>query len=423
MSRVDLRGRIRAWLLFLGCAAFAAGYACFAIRGYRSFALSGENNRSALEQAIALEPRNAAADDQLCRHLRDAESNPAAALPYCWKSVRLNRYDSEEWLDLAEALYETDDSQQQGMAIEQALAVDPKTPQVAWNAASFYLLQGEVEPAAGLFASVLKGDPSLVPLTLKTSWRVLGKVDPILRMLPPNPDVYLQFVALLVAENQREAAAQVWARLIGLNTDIDYHSTLFYIDSLLRWKDVNHAEAAWKQLGAHSPGFEAYQRSEQNLVVNGSFEDEILNGGFGWRITPQGTVVNVDDETVKDGHHSMLVTYSTPVLDSGLSQFIPVAPNTVYTASAWIKSDDLQTANGPRLTAFDAYTWASLGASEPTDYTTEWRVVQTQFTTGRDTKLISLRLSRDRQDTVIRGRLWIDDVELHPSTKVLEGRR
>ncbi len=158
-------------------------------------------------------------------------------------------------------------------------------------------------------------------------------------------------------------------------------------------------------------------------MVNGSFEDEILNGGFGWRITPQGTAVNVDDETVKDGHRSMLVTYSTPVLDGGLSQLIPVAPNTAYTASAWIKSDDLQTANGPRLTAFDAYTGASLGTSEPTSYTTDWRAVQAQFTTGRDTKLINLRLSRDRQDTVIRGRLWIDDVTLHTSAKVLEGRR
>ncbi len=259
MSRADLRGRIPAWLLLLGCTAFAAGYSYFAIRGYRSFALSGENNKSALEQAIFLEPRNAAAYDLLCRHLRDAESNPAAAVPYCRESVRLNRYDSENWLDLAEALYETGDAQQQRLAIEQALAVDPKTPQVAWNAASFYLLQGEVEPAVGLFASVLKGDPSLVPLTLKTSWRVLGKVDPILRMLPPNQDVYLQFVALLVAENQREAAAQVWTRLIGLNTDIDYHDALFYIDSLLRWKDVSRAEAAWKQLGERSPGFKAYQ--------------------------------------------------------------------------------------------------------------------------------------------------------------------
>ena len=412
---VSFLGRIGALLLFLGCTAFGVGYSYFAIRGYRAFALSSAGNKSALEQAIALEPRNAAAYDLLCRRLRDAGSDPQAALPYCQESVRLNRYDSENWLDLAETLYETGDTQRQRKAIEQALAVDPKTPQVAWNAANFYLLQGEVEPAVGLFAAVLKGDPSLSPLTLKTSWRVLGKVEPILRMLPPNQDVYLQFVALMVAENQREAAGQVWARLIALNTGINYHAALFYIENLLGWKQVEAADRSWQQLGDRSPGFKAYQRSEQNLVVNGSFENEILNGGFGWRINPQGTAISVDDETVKDGRHSVLVSYSVPVLDAGLSQLVPVKPNTRYTASAWIETDDLQTANGPRLAAFDAYTGAAFGASDPTSYTTEWRLVQTQFTTGRDTKLISLRLTRDRQDTVIRGRLWIDDVNLHQS--------
>lgn len=414
---VSLLIRIRAFLLFLGCAAFAAGYSYVAIRGYRAFALSTEGSESALKQSIALEPRNAAAYDLLCRRLRDAASDPVAALPYCRESVRLNRYDSENWLDLAETLYETGDPQEQRKAIEQALAVDPKTPQVAWNAANFYLLQGEVEPAVGLFAAVLKGDPSLSTLTLKTSWRVLGKVDPILRMLPPNPNVYLQLVGLMVAENQREAAAQVWSRLIGLNTEIDYHAALFYIENLLGWKQIDAAEKAWQQLGERSPAFKAYQRKEQNLIVNGSFENEVLNAGFGWRINPQGTAISVDDETVKDGRRSVLISYSAPVLDAGLSQLVPVKPNTSYTVSAWIKTGDLQTANGPRLAAFDAFSGASFGASEPTSYTTEWRVVQTEFTTGRDTKLVSLRLSRDRQDTVIRGRLWIDDVDLHQSAE------
>jgi len=415
--------RIRVSLLFVGCAIFAVLYSYFAIRGYRSFALSAQNNRSALERAINLEPRNAAAFDLLCRHLRDAESNPAVALPYCRESVRLDRYDSENWLDLAETLYETGDSQQEQKAIEQALAVDPKTPQVAWNAANLYLLQGEVEPAVGLFGAVLRGDPSLSLLTLKTSWRTLGKVDPILRMLPPNSDIYLQFLGFLVAQNQQESAAQVWQRLIDLNTEINYRNALFYVDKLLTWKEISQANEAWEQLGERSPGFKAYQRSEQNLVVNGSFENEILNAAFGWRIASRGTTVGASDEAEKDGQHSMLILYGTPVVDSGLSQVIPVEPNATYTATAWVKSEDLQTANGPRLAVYDAYSGASFGASEPTSYTTDWRIVQTQFTTGRDTRLVSLRFSRDRQDTVIRGRLWVDDVTLQQSKKVSNGRR
>lgn len=408
--------KTRAVFLFLGCTIFAVSYSYFAIRGYRAFALSEQNDRTALERAIALEPRDAAAYNLLCRRLRDAESNPTAALPFCQRAVRLNRYDSENWLDLAETLYEGGELQQMRGAIEQALAVDPKTPQVAWNAANLYLLEGEVEPAVALFASALNGDPTRSFITLKTSWQVLHEVDPILRMLPKTPDVYLQFVTLLAAENQRVAAAQVWEQLINLNGEIRYQDAMVYVDSLLKWKDIDQAGQAWKELGDHSTEFKGYERTQQNLVVNGSFEHELLNAGFGWRMDSQGTVISRGDETAKDGHNSVLVQYSTPVSDAGLSQFVPVAPNAHYTASAWIKTDDLQTANGPRLAAFDAYTWANLGFSEPTSYTTDWKLVQAQFRTGKDTKLVSLRLIRDRQDTVIRGRLWVDDVRLFAST-------
>ena len=406
--------RVRAFLLFFGCTLFAAAYSYFAIRGYRAFALSGHGDKISLERAVTLEPRDADPYNILCRYVRDDEADPSGALPYCKRSVQLNRYDAAYWLDLAQTSYEAGNTIEQRKAVEQAIAVDPKTPEVAWAAANFYLLQGEVEPAVSLFASVLKGDPGLVPLTLKSSWKILGQVDPILRMLPPDPAVYLQFIALLTSENQPAAAAEVWSKLIGLNAEMDYHSALFYVDRLLGWQDVVGAEKAWKQIGEHSAELGAYQ-SDQNLVINGSFENDVLNSGFDWRINPQGTTIKVDDEVAHKGHRSVLVTYSTPVLDPGLSQVLPVEPNVSYIASAWIKTDELQTANGPRLAAFDAYSGAKLATSEPTSYTTDWTNAELQFRTGQDTKLVALKLTRDRQDTVIRGRLWVDDVQLHKS--------
>jgi len=404
--------RLPAGVLFLGCLAFAAGYSYFATTGYRAFALSNDQHMRSLQRAIALEPRDAVPYDRLCRHLRDVESDPATAISLCQKAVQLNRYDAEYWLDLAETFYEAGNAPEQRRAIEHAIAVDPKTPQVAWNAATFYLLQGEVEPAVHLLPDVLEGDPALVPVTLRTAWQALGRVDPILRMMPPDPAVYLQFLALLTAQNQPEAAAQVWSKLIDLNTEFNYHDAMFYVDNLLAAKDVQAAEQVWTQLGERSPGFRNYGRKPENLVINGSFEYEILNAGFGWRTNPQGTKIEVDEEMRKDRGRSVLVSYSTPVLDAGLSQLIPVDPETTYTAAAWVKSEDLQTANGPRLAVFDAYTGANFAASEPTSYTTGWRAVRVQFTTGPQTRLLSLRFSRDRQDTVIRGRLWIDDVHL-----------
>jgi hypothetical protein len=410
---VSSLNRFRPLVLFLGCSIFAGAYSYFAIRGYRAFVLCARVDKASLERAIALERRDAYPYNLLCRYVRDNQGEPHNALPYCEKATQLDRYDAAYWLDLAETSYQAEDPTGLREAVERAVSVDPKTPQVAWNAANLYLLGGEVDPAVKLFGLVLNGDPGLVPLALKSCWQVLGNVNPILRMLPPDPGVYLQFIALLDAENQPEAAAQVWSRLMALNVTVNYPDALFYVDKLLVWRNVAGAERAWEQLAERSKGFDVYQRHDQNLVVNGSFENKVLSSGFGWRLYPQGTTMEPDEDTAKDGHRSLLVTYSVPVFEAGLSQLVPVEPDTGYTASAWIRTEDLQTANGPRLTVTDGNTGAIVGASEPSSYTTDWRKVELQFHTGRDTKLVAVRLFRDRQDTVIRGRLWIDDVQIH----------
>ena len=338
------------------------------------------------------------------------------ALPYCGKAVELNGNDAANWLDFAEVLYVTGDVAKERNALKQAVAADPMTPEVAWNASNLYLLQGDVPTALDLLTVVLKGDPALVPIALKTSWRAIGKVQPILDRLPPDPTAYLEFVGLLASENKEEEAALVWTNLMLLNQQIDYKGAVFYIDDLLGWKKVGEAREAWKQLARHSDDFQTYQPKDGNLIINGSFEHDVLNSGFDWRTVGQGTKITLDDDSPKSGSRSALVTYRSPVLDSGLFQLVPVSPNTRYQASAWLKTDELQTANGPRFALTDAYSGAVLGAAQPVAYTTPWMQVMVEFMSGPDTHLVAVRLIRDRQDTVIRGRLWIDDVEFHSSS-------
>ena len=399
----------------LACFAFAAGYVYFAIRGYRSFALSGASDDSSLLRGIRLEPRNASAYNAYCRYLRDHNVDFAAALPYCRRAVELNSNDSANWLDFAEVLYVTGDGTEEKSALDKAIAADPTTPEVAWNAGNLYLLQGNTSTALGLFKVVLSSDPELVPLALKTSWRTLGAVQPVIDMMPPEPTAYINFIGLLAAANQQSAAAQVWEKLIQLPRHIESKDVLFYVDDLLAWKNVSAAKSAWKQLAERDEVLRAYQPVGDNLVVNGSFENELLNRGLDWHFSSESTKVTIDDETSKSGGRSVLVTYSTPVLDSGLYQLMPVRPNSTYAATAWLKTEDLQTANGPRLALTDAFTGVVLGVSEPVAYTTPWKQFTVDFRTGPQTELVAVRFIRDRQDTVVRGRLWIDDVEIRPA--------
>jgi len=397
------------------CFSFAAGYAHFAIRGYRAFALSGASDEASLQRAIRLEPRNASGYNAYCRYLRDHNVDFASAQPYCRRAVELNGNDSANWLDFAEVLYVTGDRTEVRSALDSALTVDPTTPEVAWNAGNLYLLQGDVPTAFRLFREVLKSDPALVPLALKTSWRAAGEVQPVIDIMPPEPTVYITFIGLLAADNQRPAAAQAWKKLMQLHRPVDAKAVLFYVDDLLAWKDVAAANEAWEQLGERDEALRAYQHGGNNLVVNGSFEEELLNAGFDWHFSAEATKITLDEDASKAGRKSVLVAYSTPVFDSGLYQLVPVKPNSTYRASAWLKSQELQTANGPRLALTDAYTGALLGTSEPVAYTTPWKQVTVNFRTGPQTGLVAVRFTRERQDTVVRGRLWIDAVEIRPA--------
>jgi hypothetical protein len=112
------------------------------------------------------------------------------------------------------------------------------------------------------------------------------------------------------------------------------------------------------------------------------------------------------------GAESLSVTYSGSNEDVGISQYVPVTPNSSYVASAWVKSEELQSANGPRLRVYDGYRNLEYAESEETLGTTSWHRVQTVFTVGKDTTLVLIRFSREPGSTLIRGRFWIDNVHM-----------
>ena len=75
----------------------------------------------------------------------------------------------------------------------------------------------------------------------------------------------------------------------------------------------------------------AYQPSSENLVVNGDFSLDVLNGGFGWLYRQSRDVSFALDPTQPhSGNRSlrMAVRKSRGLEDAGLQQLIPVQPRT-----------------------------------------------------------------------------------------------
>jgi hypothetical protein len=81
-----------------------------------------------------------------------------------------------------------------------------------------------------------------------------------------------------------------------------------------------------------------------------------------------------------------------------------------YRLSAFVKSEDIVSASGPRLVIQDFYSNQALGSTDDLLGTTGWRQQVVDF---RDrTRLITLRVMRVPGNPLIKGTFWLDDVQL-----------
>ena len=148
-------------------------------------------------------------------------------------------------------------------------------------------------------------------------------------------------------------------------------------------------------------------------------QEEILNGGFDWHYAVQpGIAVSLDTTQFHSGSQSVLISYSGTGGDSGFYEYVPVKPNTQYTVSAWVKSEELQTANGPCISVSDAYDNTRYALTQETVGTTPWHRLESSFQTGPATELLAIRFTRDPGNTHIHGQFWIDEVSLRPNVSL-----
>src|SRR5205807_2995953 len=114
---------------------------------------------SNLQQAVRLEPSNAEYRELLGRNLGLFGGNLNDAVASYRTAVDLNPYVARYWLDLAGTYQVAGRTTEQEQTVEQAVKADPTTPHVAWEAANFFLVQGDRERALRNFRVVLANDP------------------------------------------------------------------------------------------------------------------------------------------------------------------------------------------------------------------------------------------------------------------------
>ena len=102
------------------------------------------------------------------------------------------------------------------------------------------------------------------------------------------------------------AAAKVWDKLVALKPTNRRRYIFGYISRYLVTKqEPDQARMVWQKAATLSD-LTAYQPSSENLVVNGDFSQEILNGGFDWTYRQSPDVsLTLDPTQFQSGHSSL----------------------------------------------------------------------------------------------------------------------
>jgi len=402
-------------ILFLGaCLALSLAYVALVARAFLADRFSQKLDLASLRVAARLEPGNADYQYRLGHYFLQTQHEPETAARFFETAIALNPHNAGYWLELSRTYRRLANTNQQKDALQHAIAADPSTPDVAWEAANFYWALGEEDKALREFRVVLESDPYLPAAALDRCWRIRPDVETLLReVVPHKADVYSLFLDFLISRNESAAAARVWTQMVQFQHPVETRYVFDYVKYLIDRREVAQAHQAWRR-AASLCDLSEYQSSPENLVVNGDFGLPVLNGGFDWQYEKSPDVLLALDPTeAHSGHRSLSIVFdSRGIEDAGIRQLIPVEPNTEYDFSAYFKSEGLEGAGGPRFLLEDRFTGANYFASEDLKDADFWKQVKGTFGTGPDTKLLVLRIERVPAGNAIRGKLWIGGVHL-----------
>ncbi len=412
--RIELNNRRTTAAFLVVLLAVALPYLWWVLQHYRAAASTAGLSLDGLRQAMRLEPNNADYHDMLGRYYLFAAQDATQAAEQFQRATQLDEHSSRYWLDLATAKGLLGDTVNQRNALQHALRVDPKTPKTAWEVGNFFLVDGNAEKALDSFKAAIQYDPVSVRPALDLCWRATHDVNMILaHAMPKELGPHRELLRMLYEQNQPDAAMVAWRALVALNQPYKVTDAIPFVDYLIRENRISDAQEVWSNLEKLSPSLRP-ATPDGNLIVNGNFDEDIIPGGFSWRLqSPALQNARVDNQEFHAGTASLELEFTGPAFkDYGLSQLVAVKPNQLYELKVTAKSQEIISAEGPRVMVEDPK-HVVIAKGNEWQGTHGWDEQSIMFTTTPGTQLVRVYIGRETGAALIRGKLWVDEFRLY----------
>ncbi len=389
-----------------------AAYGTWSINTYRASLWAASDEITSAKKSADLRPQNARYHAHVGR-LALASGNLDSALAESTQATTLNPHDAASWSALAEIAEVNGDSDLRRTAIERALAADPTSPMVLWEAANFHLAAGDTARALPLYHNLLRYDTHFdggVTAVLAGS-SVPSKVV-VEHILPARINAHVSYLQRLLLRNRVADAMDSWRHIVELRKPIPPEAVAPYFNALVDARKIADLKSAWSETVASNPSMSLPQDGE--FVTNGNFEDTLSIAGLDWTFddASEGSFA-IDTTDFHSGLRSLRVEFTGEQSGSNrFRQIIPVEPDCQYQLTLSMRSEELLSASGPRISVTEAYTGQELGTTEELLGSSPWKELKVKFATEPTTSLIRISLARTSPSLNIRGRMWVDDVSI-----------
>jgi tetratricopeptide (TPR) repeat protein len=423
MATIPLRNILtRAGFLLLEVVVFVA-LVVWITRNYIADEAGKNLTAPSLARAARLDPGNSENHLRLGRLLQYSitEMNPEQATRHFHRASELNPRDPQPWLELSAAYGFQGNVAEAEACLRRADRLAPNLPSVQWIIANFFLLQGNIDEAFRHFKVVLAGSHQYNQILFRTAWKASDDGAKILEeLIPRRTSTEFNYLNFLLSEKRMPEALAVWKRIVTGSDNFNPVQASSLMDRLIVERLPGEAAQVWGDLRSKGLINPTYQPTAENQIVNGDFEEDILNAGFDWRIAKvEGVHVAPDGSNFHSPSRALQISFDakTNLSYSGVYQFVRVQPSRAYRLRAFIKTEGITTDSGPRLRVRDYYDATQLHkfSESITGTTGGWTPVNLDFMTGPMTELILVSISRlpsTKLDNLIRGRVWVDDASL-----------
>lgn len=421
MISLDLASRRSRWL-FMGIVLAIVGPPSYAAaKVWLADLYSKSSDPKLWLRAARLEPGNSGywMHLGLYKQLDPEAVDLPQATTYFERATDVNPLSDAAWMQLAGIHEAMGDPLAARQALQNAQANHPLSAGIAWRFGNFLLGQDDFAGAFVQIRRALVSDPSLTAAAVSQVWERGRSATEIADQVLPQQQSYLLIALdLFLSRGQTEAAGVVWDRLVRLGQPLQAAQAIPIVDALIEEQRIPEARRSWEQ-ALRLLEWPQREPHAGELIFNGGFEADLLNGGFGWREAPQKEVhFSVDRDVSHTGRRSLRVTFDgTANLDfTGLSAYVPVEPLRRYRFSAYLRTDAISTENGVGFEITDLFRPGAFGVStQKLVGTHPWTEVQADFETGAVTQVLKVTLRRVptwKLDRNLAGTVWVDDVSL-----------